>query len=135
MALPLSLLLWTAVGAFWFAATRSFHPTRELAILVTSSLVTAMALASYANHLWLAPRYLHQGRPWAYALSLLAVMIGLTAAALAVIRTAYFLRLGPDPDPYGAIRHFLIDFFGVAAHIAAAAVVVGVYSRYIGGRR
>lgn len=45
-----SLLAWPAVGMFWLVTTRSFHPTWNLALTTTASLITAFAGASYVNH-------------------------------------------------------------------------------------
>lgn len=47
-----------------------------------------------------------------------------TAIVLAIIRISYFKLFGPDVDPYGAYRHFAIDFFGMMVHVAAAALLV-----------
>jgi hypothetical protein len=60
-------------------------------------------------------------------------MAALTAAALAVIRTAYAAWWGPDPDPHGAYKHYAIDLFGMALHVLAAAVTVAVCRRLCGG--
>ena len=51
-------------------------------------------------------------------------MLGLIAAALAVIRVSYLKLFGPDADPNGVSKHFAIDLFGMAVHLPAAAVVV-----------
>ncbi len=59
-----------------------------------------------------------------YTLTLVATMAILTASALAVIRLAYFLVLGPDADPLGVYKHFAIDIFGMVVHVSAAALVV-----------
>ena len=119
-----SILAWLAVGVFWFIATRNYHPTRELAAIVTASLITAYAAAAYTNQLVLVPRLWRPGRHAAYAAALLGVMVLLTGAALAVICTSYVRTLGPDPDPNGVYKHFGIDFFGMAIHVLAAAGVV-----------
>jgi len=124
-----SLLAWVGVWAFWLAVTRDFHPTRTLAWIVTTALVSAFAAASYLNHLVLAPRYWGPGRRVWYGLTLLGTMVGLTAAALAVIRLSYSRLWGPDPDPNGAIKHFVIDLFGMSVHVAAAAGVVRLFRR------
>ncbi len=126
--LILSLLAWAGLWVFWFLATRSVHPTFTLAVIVTTSLIAAYALAAYVNHLVLVPRFwrVSRGR---YAAWLAATMMGLTAAALAVIRTAYATTLGPDPDPYGLYRHYAIDLFGMAVHLAAAAALVAAWKR------
>ena len=61
-AIGWSVVAWVGVGVFWFFATRGFHPTRALAVVVTVSLVTAYAVASYVNHLVLIPTYWRTGR-------------------------------------------------------------------------
>jgi hypothetical protein len=120
-----SLLAWLAIGAFWLATTHKFHPSLPLAIIVTTALVSAYAAAAYINHLVLIPNLSRARRLAPYWFRLSAVMISLTAAALAVIRFAYARLYGPDPDPYGVYRHFLIDLFGMAVHLAGAAAIVG----------
>ena len=126
--LILALLAWAGLWAFWLLATRSFHPTFTLAVIVTTSLVVAYALAAYVNHMILVPRFWPASRG-RYAAWLTATIVGLTAAALAVIRIAYTRALGPDPDPYGLYRHLAIDLFGMAVHLAAAAAVVALWKR------
>ena len=53
-------------------------------------------------------------------------MAMLTGAALLVIRVSYFTLWGPDADPYGAYKHFAIDFAGMGAHVLGAWVVARV---------
>jgi hypothetical protein len=125
----LSLLVWAALWAFWFITTRNYHPTTLLAIVVTTSLMVACAISIYANHLVLIPRLWRRQRFTAYWGSLVATVAISTAISLAMIRTAYYRTLGPDPDPYGACRHFAIDFSGVLAHVAAAAAIVWLWKR------
>ena len=117
-----SLTAWCAVGVGWFYLTRTFHPTMWLAVVVTTSLMLAYTAAAYANELWLKPAFRTQR--FAYWSSLTVMMAALTGAALTVIRTAYFDALGPDPDPLGVYKHFAIDFFGMAVHVAAFAGVM-----------
>ena len=118
-----SLLAWLAVGAFWLLTTRNFHPTWALALITTGSLVTAYALASYANHLLLIPRYLHAGFLWKYLAALLGVMVVLTGLALTVLRISYIRALGPN-----SVRSLEVDFgidlLGMGVHLAGAAGVV-----------
>lgn len=123
-ALAMSLLAWIAVGIFWFAFTHSYHPTATLAVIVTTALVCAYAAAAYINHLVLIPRLWATGSRWWYVLSLAIVMVTLTAVALAIIRASYFQLWGPDADPNGAYKHFAIDLFGMAVHLAVAACVL-----------
>jgi hypothetical protein len=128
----LSLVAWVVVGVFWFVVTRGYHPAVELAVIVTVALMLASALAAYVNHLVLLPRYWKAGRRSRYAGALFGTVAILTAAALAVIRVSYFRMHGADADPYGAYKHYVIDFFGVSAHVAAAAGVVWAVRRLVG---
>jgi hypothetical protein len=121
---------WAAAWAFWLVATRGFHPTWFLALVVTTALVGAYALAASWNEVVLRPELRRTGRWGRYAPRLGAVMLGLTALALGVIRAAYLTSLGPDPDPYGAIRHYAIDLFGMAVHVGAAAGVTTALRRW-----
>jgi membrane-bound metal-dependent hydrolase YbcI (DUF457 family) len=119
-----SFLAWIVVWVFWLVTTRDYHPTWSLALIVTTSLMLAYAVAAYINHLILLPR-LRSGRSkLGYMLSLAAVMVILTATALAVIRMSYSALWGPDPDSNGAYKHFGIDLFGMAVHLVVAAIVV-----------
>jgi hypothetical protein len=133
LTIALSLLTWVGVWAFWLVATRGYHPTRFLAVVVTTSLVVAYATAAYINHLALVPRFWRSGHRVRYACWLAAVMVVLTAAALVVIRASYAASWGPDPDPNGAYKHFAIDLFGMAVHLTAAAAAVAAWQHF-GGR-
>jgi hypothetical protein len=124
-----SLVAWLAVGVFWLIATKGSHPTWGLALITTSTLVSAYAAAAYVNHLALVPRYWRAGRYGNYAVALGITMATLTAVGLAVIRTCYFLTLGPDPDPNGVYVHYAIDFIGMAFHLSVAAGVVWCVGR------
>ncbi len=127
-----TLLAWGCVWIFWFATTRTFHPTRTLAVIVTTCLVVAYAAAAYVNHLVLIPRHWRSARSGGYAIRLVATMIVLTAVALAIIRASYARLWGPDADPNGAYKHFGIDLFGMAVHWGVAALVIRVAGRFKG---
>ncbi len=128
-AIGLTLAAWTAIWCFWFVVTRSYHPTLGLALIVTTALVTAYALASYVNQQWLIPRCrLHQSS-MRYLLELIFMMLLLTCLALTITRGSYNATLGPDPDANGAYKHFAIDFIGMSFHVAAAAAVVRLTAR------
>lgn len=114
---------WLAVGVFWLFATRWHHPTWPLALITTASLISAYAAASYVNQFLLVPGPWRQGRYARYWALLLVVMALLNAAALAVIRVSYHRAVGPDPDPHGTVRHYLIDLFGMVVHVSGAAMV------------
>jgi hypothetical protein len=130
--LALTLLAWGGVGLFWFYATRSFHPTFSLAVIVTTSLDVAFACASYVNHLALVPIFWRTRRQFAYAALLLLVMAVFTGIALVIIRLSYFAQVGPNYSGAGLngfYVHFAIDFFGMTVHVAAAAIVVWVWRK------
>ena len=120
-----SLGAWCGVWAFWLLATRRSHPSLTLAVIVTTALVAAYATAAYINHLALIPRLWRPGHRAGYVALLAVVMVGLTASALVIIRTAYHGLAGPDPDPNGVYKHFAIDLCGMAVHLAAVMAVVG----------
>jgi hypothetical protein len=128
--IQVSLLAWVAVWAFWLVTTRSFHPTFSLAIIVTTSLIVAYAIAVYLNHLLLIPKFWVVGRKGQYFVLLLICMMVLTLIALAIIREAYFQTLGPDPDPNGFYKHFVIDLFGMAVHLLLASLIVKYCQRF-----
>lgn len=130
-----SLLFWVGVWVFWLATTHTFHPTFALAVIVTTSLVTCYAVAAYVNHLVLVPRLWAAGRYRRYAAWLAITMALLTACALAVVRVSYLELWGPDADPNGVYKHYAIDLFGMAVHVAAAAVVVWAVTRFASRRR
>jgi hypothetical protein len=129
----LSVLAWIGVWLFWLVTTRGFHPTFTLALIVTTSLIGMYAAAAYVNHLVLIPRFWRTGRRGRYIAWLVVMMLLLTAAALAVIRASYTAMWGLDPDKDGVYKHFAIDLFGMAVHLAAAAGVVWAFRR-IGSR-
>lgn len=133
--LGISLIAWVGVWAFWLAVTRDFHPLPSLAVVVTTSLIVAYAAAAYINHLILIPRFWATGQRGRYAFWLTVTAAVLTAAALAVIRTAYFSWWGPDADPNGLYKHYAIDLFGMAVHLLAAAGVVAVVRWVVRAKR
>ena len=128
-----SFLAWICVWGFWLGLTHRFHPTFSLAVIVTTALVIAYAIAAYANHFTLIPRLWRTGRRLEYAAILIVMMVALTGIALAVIRFAYFEVAGPDPDPKGVYKHFAIDLFGMAVHLGAAVAVVRISRGLRGG--
>ena len=107
----------------WLWLTRNFHASTRLAVIATSSLVTAYATAAYLNHLLLIPRYWRTGQRVKYALALLASMLTLTAIALAVLRTFYIRAVGEAAVNRLEVD-FALDFVGMLVHVAAAALVV-----------
>jgi hypothetical protein len=85
------------------------------------------------NHLILIPRFWRTGHLGRYTAWLVVMMVLLTAAALSVIRMSYAALWGLDPDKDGVCKHFAIDLFGMAVHLAAAAGIVWALRR-VGGR-
>lgn len=124
-----SLLAWGGVWAFWLATTHTFRPTLAVAVIVTTSLVTAYAAASGVNHLILVPRHWWAGPRWTYAGWLAATMCALTGTGLVIIRLSYRTMWGPGADPRGAYRHYLIDLCGMVVHVGGAAVAVASRQR------
>ncbi|MGL6073570.1 MAG: hypothetical protein ACRC8S_05340 [Fimbriiglobus sp.] len=128
--LGLSLLAWFAVWAFWLIVTRDFHPTLDHALVVTTSLIVAYAIAAYIHHLVLIPKLRVKGFQARYLGVLIVMMLLLNAIALAILRTAYIAWSGPDPDPNGVYKHYLIDLFGMAVHLVIAALLVRVARKF-----
>jgi hypothetical protein len=127
----LSVVAWIGVWLFWLVTTRGFHPTFTLAVIVTTSLIGVYAVAAYVNHLILIPRFWRTGRRGQYTAWLVVMMLLLTAAALAVIRSSYTAMWGLDPDKDGVYKHFGIDLFGMAVHLIAAAGIVWAFRRVV----
>jgi hypothetical protein len=125
----LSVLAWIGVWLFWLVTTRGFHPTFTLAVIVTTSLIGVYAAAAYVNHLILIPRFWRTGRRVRYSAWLVVMMLLLTAAALSVIRMSYAQLWRLDPEHDGVCKHFAIDLFGMAVHLAAAAGIVWAFRR------
>lgn len=66
---------------FWFFATRDVHPTTELAVIVTASLVAAFVTAAGPNQFLLIPRFCCTRRYATYALTLFGTTVLLAANA------------------------------------------------------
>lgn len=110
-------------------ATHRQHPTLLLAFIVTTSLVVAFATVATLNQQWLIPRYWVNQQPIRYASWLIAAMLIGTALALTIIRTAYLWSFGPDADPYGLSKHYVIDLFGMVVHVAGSAWITQMLRR------
>lgn len=93
---------WSGVWVFWLVVTRNAHPTIAHALVVTTSLVVAYAVASALNQFVFIPRHWTTSRA-VYWMWLLGTMLVLTGVALAIIRAAYFAWSGPDADPFGVL--------------------------------
>ncbi|MFN7930211.1 MAG: hypothetical protein U0Y68_20260 [Blastocatellia bacterium] len=129
----LSVVGWFTVFFFWLFATRSFHPTLVLAVIVTTALIGAYACASYLQHLYLIPRYREHNKRQAYYVAMTGTMLGLTALALLIIRICYLYLFGPYPVNY-LVVDYALDLFGMLVHVTLAMWVVHVYQRIIGHR-
>lgn len=119
-----SLLIWFGVWCFWLGLTYTAHPTWALAIVVTTALIVAYALVTYLHHYYLIPNYLRTGRRVPYVMGLVGSMLLLTWVALVLIRFCYGSWVGPDADPYGFYKHYVIDLFGMVVHVGAASGMV-----------
>ncbi len=126
---PMSIAAWILIWAFWLGLTKDLHPTFTLALIVTTALVVAYASTAYVNHIILIPHYWRAGQRFRYTIRLLLLSLTMTGLALGIIRYQYFKQLGRDTDPYGAYKHFVIDFFGMAVHLSIAWIVVRVCSQ------
>ena len=119
-----SLIAWFGVWTLWLSLTWKFHPTVGLALIVTTSLIAAYANVVSLDLLVLRPVLLLNGKRLHYVASLAYVMAFLTALALFVIRIAYIMIWGRDPDPNGLYKHFAIDLFGMVVHLVLASAVM-----------
>ncbi len=124
-----SILAWVVVWGFWLGVTHDHHPTFALAVIVTTSLIVAYALAVYVNQLVLIPRYWKAGHRLLFVLWLALAMAFLTGVALVIIRISYLKLWGPDSDPVGVYKNYLIDLFGMPVHLLAAAGIVSLFQR------
>ena len=134
-SIGVSILAWIGVWAFWLTATHAFHPTFVLALIVTTTLVSAYAIAAYVNHLVLIPQFWIPGQWWRYSVLLAITMTFLAASALAVIRVSYLQLHGPDADPNGVYKHYAIDLFGMVVHVGMAGLVVAMVRRFTASHR
>lgn len=75
--------------------------------------------SSYTHQIHLVPNYLQTGKYWTYTLTLAATTLGLTAAALVMIRISYVHVFGPYPLNYWYIDYG-IYVFGMLIHLVGA---------------
>lgn len=124
--------VWCVVGVFWWAVTKSQHPTPHLAIVTTSALIGAYAGVFFLNHGLLVPRLHQRGRVAVYWCALFLAMLAGTALALAVIRFSYTRVVGPEPDLWATIRrHYLIDFVGMLVHQIGGFALLAAARRWV----
>ncbi len=117
------VLIWIALYALWLWVSASVHPTLVLNIVVTAVLLLFYITAVYLNTLVLVPKLFRRGKRAMYFVSLAAAMIALNFIALMLVRIAYGISEGFDTlGDYW--HHYAIDLFGMAVHVAGAAVVV-----------
>ena len=124
--IALHLAVWLGVFAFWLSATRQYHPTPALAVLATAVLVSASALAVYANSLLLLPRFARRHLWWQYAAALLATVAVLDLVAVPLIQFLYDWLWGPDPRRLGFWFNVLSDGIIIVVHVAVAMLVMWV---------
>jgi hypothetical protein len=116
----LHITIWSGVFIFWLLTTRNHHPTLTIAILATTVLVIAFALAVYANHLFLLPKFARRGLWLQYAVSLLVTVAVLDLAAVFLIQFIYDRLWGPDPLRYGFWFNVASEDVLIIIHLAAA---------------
>jgi len=114
------------VFVFWLVATRQYHPTLTIAVLATAVLVSASALAVYANSLFLLSRFARRRLWWRYMASLLAMIIVLDLIAVPLIQFIYDWLWRPDPLRFGFWFNVLSDGIIIVVHVVAAMLLVWV---------
>jgi len=124
--IALHVAVWLCVYVFWLAVTRQHHPTLTIAVSATAVLVSSFALAVYVNSLFLVPEFAGRRRWLGYVISLLATVVVLDLAAVLLIQFIYDRLWGADPLRYGFWFNMASDGFGIAAHLAAAMIVMWI---------
>ena len=132
-------VLWQIVGwfglwLFWFVVSRHNHPTLVLDAIATAVLVSAVALAVYANHFWLRPRLWRAKRFTEYALAMLVALGVLALGCVLLIQQVYDLLWGPDPRRFGFWANLGLDFSGLAIHVLAITACTWIFRRVTGRR-
>jgi hypothetical protein len=128
ISIPIQILIWLVLYAFWLVFSLDYHPTLLIDIIVTTLLSAAYASAIYLNHLVLIPRLFRPRNYLGYFSSLIGVMALLTFIVLFAIRATYFSLW--DPNLIGDYWwHYGIDFFGMIVHVLAAALLVWIVTR------
>lgn len=116
----LHIVIWSGVFLFWLLTTRNHHSTLTIAMLATAVLVIAFALAVYANHLYLLPRFARRKLWLQYAVTLFVTVAVLDLAAVFLIQFIYDRLWGPDPLRYGFWFNVASEGVLIIIHLAAA---------------
>jgi hypothetical protein len=124
--IALHVAVWSGVFVFWLFVTRQHHPTLTIAASATAVLVSSFALAVYANSFFLWTRFARQRLWLRYVISLLAIIAVLDIVAVLLIQFIYDRLRGADPLRYGFWFNMASDGFGIAVHVVAAMVLMGV---------
>lgn len=116
----LHIAIWSGVFIFWLVTTRNHHPTLTIAMLATAVLVIAFALAVYANHLLLLPKFARRGLWLQYTVALVLTIAVLDLAAVFLIQFIYDRLWGPDPLRYGFWFNVASEGALIIFHLGAA---------------
>jgi Na+-transporting methylmalonyl-CoA/oxaloacetate decarboxylase beta subunit len=119
-ALIIHVMLWLGIFFCWLLATRHYHPTLLIAVLVTTILVSASALAVYINRHVLQAQFARHRSLLKYAVLLIALLVALDLIAVLSIQRIYDLLWGPDPNRFGFWFNFGSDGFIIVLHLIAA---------------
>jgi hypothetical protein len=122
----LHLAVWAGVLIFWLFITRAHHPTLIVAAAATMVLVSAFAVAVYANALWLVPKFAVRRVRLRYAAYLLAVIGLLDLMTVLSIQLVYDLLRVPREGRYGFWLNMASDGAGIAIHVAASMFVIWI---------
>lgn len=113
--------VWSAVWVFWAFVSRNNQASPTLLVIATTLLVGGSALAVSLNHRVWIPRLLRTGRPWRYALALVASLLVIALGVAGGIHVAYDVLWGPDPLRFGWWANLGMDALFVSVHVLAAA--------------
>jgi hypothetical protein len=113
-------MLWLGLFIGWLLATRHYHPTLLIAVLVTTILVSASALAVYINRHVLQTQFARHRSLLKYAVLLITLLVALDLIAVLSIQRIYDLLWGPDPNRFGFWFNFGSDGFIIVLHLIAA---------------
>jgi hypothetical protein len=125
------LMVWSGVYAFWLFFTRQHHPTLKAAAAATFVLVSAFALAVYANALFLRPGFAKRGLWLRYLAALAATVALLDLYAVLMIQLLYDLAGVPREGRYGFGFNMASDGAGIIIHVAAAMLLTWVAKRLL----
>lgn len=127
----LHVAIWLGVFLFWLLLTRQHHPTWIVAASATAVLVSAFALAVYANSLYLQPKFAKRRQWLQYLLSLLALVIILDLIAVMLIQFIYdWLWRTDDEGRYSFWFNMASDGAGIIVHVSAAMGLMWMVKRF-----